>query len=156
MPTKTCLRCAVAKPIDCFSLANNNRGGDGRAHACIECNAQMTENEKAALVAREWRKRNLAQARANNKRTHVAKKYGITIEEYNALVKAQDSVCAICRETSNSSHPKGKVYDLAVDHNHKTGAVRGLLCRACNHALGLFRENPSYLKAALKYLKKHE
>lgn len=156
MQTKTCVLCAITKPVDCFSLANNNKGGDGRAHACIECNAKMTEKQKAALVAREWRKRNLEQSRANNKRTHVANKYGITTEDYDALLKAQNSVCAICGEASNSMHPKGKVYDLAVDHNHKTGAVRGLLCRACNYALGLFRENPNHLKSALQYLEKYK
>jgi hypothetical protein len=58
----------------------------------------------------------------------IAKTYGITGDEYEALLRAQGGRCAICR-----ARPKSK--RLAVDHDHKTGAVRGLLCSRCNHDL---------------------
>ena len=75
--------------------------------------------------------------------------YGITIAEYDALVIAQGGVCAICK--TSPSEKKNHV-GLYVDHNHTTGKVRGLLCRDCNSALGLFQDSQDVLKAAISYL----
>lgn len=67
-------------------------------------------------------------ASARSHEAMVAKTYGITGDDYEALLKRQGGKCAICR-----ARPKSK--RLAVDHDHKTGAVRGLLCSRCNHEL---------------------
>jgi hypothetical protein len=67
-------------------------------------------------------------ASARQHEAMVAKTYGITGDDYEALLERQGGKCAICR-----ARPKSK--RLAVDHNHKTGAVRGLLCSRCNHDL---------------------
>lgn len=72
------------------------------------------------------------------------KKYGMTNDEVNALLLAQDSSCAICKKNL------GEVFD--IDHNHSTGAVRGLLCRSCNMALGIFQDDPNILTEAVCYL----
>lgn len=71
--------------------------------------------------------------------------FGIDLDAYNELYKKQNKVCAICKthETKNRLH---------VDHCHKTGKVRGLLCGRCNTALGSFQDNLKWLQAAIDYL----
>lgn len=66
------------------------------------------------------------------------------------MLTTQGGVCAICR-SDDPAAPKGGAF--AVDHDHATGRVRGLLCQKCNTALGGFRDNPKFLLAAIKYLK---
>lgn len=74
-------------------------------------------------------------------------RYGITKAEYDLLCASQEFCCAICGE--QIIYPKR----LNVDHDHKTGEVRGLLCGNCNRALGLFNDDPNNLKNAINYLK---
>lgn len=70
--------------------------------------------------------------------------YGMTEAEYNELATAQGGVCAICK-----ANPEGR---LAVDHDHETKQVRGLLCRPCNSGLGLLGDTRERLARALEYL----
>lgn len=81
--------------------------------------------------------------------SYVEKTYGISAEEYEALYKAQGGHCAICERST------GRTRRLAVDHNHKTGEVRGLLCKPCNsYGIGMFaRDNPEILDRAANYLR---
>lgn len=83
------------------------------------------------------------------KKQHLKYKYGIALNVYKALLVQQKYLCAICSEPETA-----KGYKLSVDHNHKTGIVRGLLCFSCNRGLGYFRENKKYLKNAISYLRK--
>jgi hypothetical protein len=78
----------------------------------------------------------------------VIKRYGVRPEEYNRLLDEQNHACRICREQCIT---KAR---LAVDHDHKTGRVRGLLCDRCNKGLGLFRDDSWLLIVAAEYLKK--
>lgn len=71
-------------------------------------------------------------------------KYGLSIADYDVLAEKQNGVCAICGEPDKQR--------LAVDHNHETGVVRGLLCRLCNLGLGHFKDRPGVLTKAAKYL----
>lgn len=73
-------------------------------------------------------------------------KYGITVADYDAMLAKQNGVCAICKFP-----PKRR--RLAVDHNHKTGKVRGLLCWRCNYALGVLERSMPKLPIMLAYLK---
>jgi hypothetical protein len=73
--------------------------------------------------------------------------YGITSEQYAALLEQQGDRCAICRTDT----PGGKG-GWHVDHDHAIGRVRGLLCHYCNLALGNFKDDPTRLRAALEYL----
>jgi hypothetical protein len=71
-------------------------------------------------------------------------RYGITVEQYQKMYVQQNGRCAICdREDSNTLH---------IDHNHKTGKVRGLLCGACNRGIGMFGDNKDLLMNAMEYL----
>jgi len=72
--------------------------------------------------------------------------YGITLEEYNERLEFQGGVCAICK-----CPPTGR-FQLAVDHCHSTGMIRGLLCSFCNHGIGNFRDDVERLASAISYL----
>lgn len=85
--------------------------------------------------------------------------YGISLKTYETLHDAQNGLCAICREPEIGVHNRGNQtvpLSLAVDHDHKTGTVRGLLCHKCNKALGLFDDKPALVEAALDYLRSHQ
>lgn len=75
--------------------------------------------------------------------------YGLSAEQYDAMLEAQGGLCAICNEPPSESHPR-----LAVDHNHSTGAVRSLLCNNCNSAVGLVKESAERAKRIAEYITK--
>jgi hypothetical protein len=82
--------------------------------------------------------------------------YGLSLETYNVMLAAQGGVCAICKGVETYI-PKGHgtPKPLSVDHNHETGAVRGLLCSHCNYVIGYARENIETLRETIKYLEKY-
>jgi hypothetical protein len=82
---------------------------------------------------------------------HLKRLYGISEEEYDSLLVSQDFRCAICREESKAL---GKNARLHVDHNHLTGKVRGLLCYACNIAIGFLEEDPDRVQKIMDYLER--
>lgn len=82
------------------------------------------------------------------RRWKYANKYGVPVEWYDETLAAQDGRCAGCRNLPGARR-------LAVDHDHQTGAARGLLCTGCNQALGLFREDVTLLERAIEYLEAH-
>ena len=87
-----------------------------------------------------------------NTRTRDLKyKYGLTELDYNKMLIEQGSRCGIC-----SRHQTEFDRNLSVDHDHKTGKIRKLLCMQCNQGLGLFREQPELLAKAIDYLKEHQ
>lgn len=75
----------------------------------------------------------------------LKQKYGITIQQYNLILKKQDGVCAICK-----SPPIKRYFD--VDHDHATGRVRGLLCNPCNRAVACVRDSAQNALSVAKYL----
>lgn len=84
---------------------------------------------------------------ANTVKNSIYKKnYGISLEEYNALLESQNGVCAVCEGKTGRK--------LSVDHDHKTGKVRGLLCVKCNLALGYANDNKNILLGLVEYLDK--
>lgn len=83
----------------------------------------------------------------------LKKNFGITLGDYNVILEAQGGVCAICLgKESVVDNRTQKPRNLAVDHDHDTDEVRGLLCMACNQGLGNFREDAQTLRSAIAYL----
>ncbi len=78
---------------------------------------------------------------------YIKSKYGLTLDVYKQMLKSQNYSCKICR-THHTEFKK----QLAIDHCHKTGKIRGLLCHHCNSAIGNFKDNVGSLKSAIKYL----
>lgn len=79
---------------------------------------------------------------------------GLSLDEYRALFDAQDGLCAACGQPETKVHRNGTVIRLAVDHDHETGAVRGLLCSRCNYSLGYARDDPEVLRQLIAYLER--
>ena len=112
--------------------------------------------EKVAAYQKRWQQDNSDKFKAAVKRWQqdnptamlgaaLKHKYGITVEAYDAKVRQQHGVCAICGQ------PPGRK-KLSVDHCHTTGKIRGLLCILCNTALGKFKDDPRLLQSAINYL----
>jgi hypothetical protein len=102
-------------------------------------------------IKTKQKKYNLKNKESSKRRSrkHLMKRYNLTIEEYNKLFNIQNGKCAIC-----GRHQNELIKALAVDHNHITGNVRGLICVRCNRAIGMFEDNISLLEKAIVYLKK--
>src|SRR5262245_24185968 len=98
--------------------------------------------KKLSLRSMQWAAANRDRFLAIQWRTHLRRKYNISVEEYEALLVRQGNACAIC----------GTVTKLKLDHDHKTGAIRGALCHGCNAGIGFFAENPRALRAAAQYV----
>jgi hypothetical protein len=140
-----CSRCGQEKNPEDFSLARNITRG--RQYWCRECAAQFARERIWA-----WRQSLDPELRARYDRSsNLMRLYGLTLDEYDALVVQQDGVCAICGEPP----VKGRGKRLVVDHDHQTGRIRGLLCALCNVAIGYLREDPELFDRAKTYLTKN-
>ncbi len=106
--------------------------------------------EGRSAYGKEWRIANPDLARERDLKSN----FGITLAEYSAKLLAQNGVCAICQKVETETR-QGKLRALAVDHCHTTGAVRDLLCMACNKMIGLANEDRSVLLNAIRYLDRH-
>lgn len=89
-----------------------------------------------------------------SKNKDLQRSYGVTLEWYDLTSESQGHTCAIC-DQPETRKIRGRVIRMAVDHKPATTQVRGLLCSNCNRGLGFFRDNPEFLEAAAKYLRKH-
>lgn len=81
------------------------------------------------------------------------RKHGLTLDDYYRILKDQGEVCAICRKQESVQRIGQAAWLLAIDHDHQTNRVRGLLCSKCNQALGLFDDDPKRLEDAAAYLR---
>jgi hypothetical protein len=104
----------------------------------------------------QWFADNPERTTANKRKFNLAKNYGLSVADYDALLRAQGGVCAVCgRDEPNAHGRTGKQFALAVDHCHATGKVRGLLCQKCNRAIGLLGDDPVLMRRAISYLLRH-
>jgi len=139
---KTCSKCGQAKPLDSFYKAKGYR--DGRRGICKECHRDYLRNRYSANPGRQ-------------RAAQIKHTYGITADEYAAILRAQGGGCAICGKT-----PEENGRDLAVDHDHSCcpgkrscgKCVRGLLCVTCNPGIGYFQDSTELLLAAVAYLRR--
>lgn len=125
---KTCSSCKQDKPATEFGLHSGTN--DGLQPTCKECSNRISRNNS------------------------LKRKFGITESEYNSMSEAQNNLCAICGQPETRVK-FGKPTKLAVDHNHRTGAIRQLICFRCNVVIGRIEENPSLCDKLKDYLLKH-
>jgi hypothetical protein len=85
----------------------------------------------------------------------LREKYGLTPERYDRMLFEQDGVCAICRQPETRRGSGGDLRRLSVDHDHRTGAVRQLLCGRCTSVTWAVEESPGLLDAVRRYLERH-
>ncbi len=142
--TKVCSKCKQAKPIDDFN--NDKYRLDGKRSACKVC--RISEH------AAHWQKMR-KDRREGHRRTYYKKSLSFTNKDYERVFAQQGGVCAICKHPEIVRRQGGKVLRLAVDHNHKTGKVRGLLCRRCNINLALL-EDEEFFFPAMAYLARYQ
>lgn len=128
---KQCRICKVSKGLRYFDVVQGSR-----RHQCRTC--------------REDQRKQPGKSRSpeNTMKYRLNYHYGLTLEQYDQMLIDQGGACKICR-TKDDSGPWGR---FAVDHCHKTGKVRGLLCAKCNKGLGQFNDDPVLLAAAIAYL----
>jgi hypothetical protein len=105
--------------------------------------------QKNAERIREQRRKWNAANRDRQKDYHLKAAFGVDLDWYNTILKKQKGCCAICKQPPTKRR-------LAVDHNHATGKVRGLLCKNCNIAIGLLDENVERARFVIKYLIKYK
>jgi len=110
--------------------------------------------KRLSALQREWRQRNAESERRRNDIRRCAK-YGMTLEDFDALLLFQGGVCAVCKrpESMKSNGGTGRLRRLVIDHDHETGKVRGLLCSGCNTGIGLLEDNAEFLEQAVEYLR---
>ena len=170
---KFCTKCNEIKPFSDFNKCK--RGLFGLHSYCKLCiNKQQkhyhnehpeiaqkyreTHKKQLKKLKRDWdmthseERRNYKQEnRDKSKNCYLIKTYGITLDKYKQMLEAQNGVCAICHlpETRKSKYND---YTLAVDHDHKTGKIRGLLCHGCNNCLGILKEDINIFQSAIDYL----
>ena len=161
--TKTCGKCKVALPLNCFF--KNHRAPSGLAYKCKPCaNAEVKlwrENnpEKVQGYRRNYYAANteLVKARARQhhrenpemSRNRQLKKYGLTVADYDAMLEAQGGGCAVCRSTDCRTPKRVRLH---VDHCHTTGRVRGLLYSPCNTALGCLKDDSKLARRMATYI----
>ena len=146
---KKCTRCDIEKPFDAFHRDSKVRDGYcSWCKACkniARCDWAVRNPDKQAAIRRNQRVRNPDKIALHDRKMNL-KRYGLTLEEYDTLLGKQGNVCAICEKVCSSNK------NLAVDHDHSLGLVRGLLCMKCNRSLGGFNDDPRLLLRALAYL----
>jgi hypothetical protein len=86
----------------------------------------------------------------------LKKEFGITLADYDAMYQLQKGLCAVCGNPQLIKDKYGNLRRFSVDHHHKTGKVRQLLCGPCNLGIGLVKESVATLNNMIEYIKKHE
>jgi hypothetical protein len=119
---------------------------------CEKIKANVRAYNKAhPEIAKAYREIHKEQRKITYRKRALMRIYGITTEEYDLILESQGGVCAICGQVQNPIERP-----FAIDHNHTTGKVRGLLCNNCNLILGHARDNTYILENAIHYLKEND
>ena len=132
---KVCSLCKIEKPLGDFHV--RSRSKDGLTAQCKQCRIDL-------VIA--FRQKHPEKQAKYSRTSNLRKNFGLTHAEYEALHDKQNGVCAICEGLCSTGRR------LAVDHNHMTGEIRGLLCSRCNRGIGLFKEQAKYLLKAAEYV----
>lgn len=160
---QVCTECEIAKSLSFFSV--DKRRFCGRGTKCLECvdkirriyynkypEAERRDRLKTAEFGKLWYEKHRDSCLLKMRNTTLLRKYGITEEDYQIILKSQNYCCAICK----SPDPGRADKNFKVDHNHITKKVRGLLCNNCNAGLGFFSDRFDLLVEAGVYLMKEK
>jgi len=138
---KRCTNCRIKKDLGEFYKSKSNQ--DNLHPICKECYKEIYKKRyKLPEVKEKYKKYN---------RTSILKKHNLTIKEYEEMLKQQYDKCAICGKPETIKQ-RGKIQALSIDHDHKTGKVRGLLCSRCNVLLGFLHEDIHFILKIINYL----
>lgn len=144
MDEKLCSKCGESKaPVE---FGNNRRTKDGKQAWCKLCMREYNDSYSKTDRRKEYFKKYFKSDHGYNK--HLQRQFGITVEVYNDMLARQGHVCAICNQPCRSGRR------LAVDHSHRTGEVRGLLCLDCNTAIGKLQDSSVIAYQAARYLER--
>jgi hypothetical protein len=150
---KRCTKCGIVKSLEFFYPQRHGLFG------CTACCRACSYTREAELERRKdpeyLKERSLCY-----KRYKLQKLFGKHLSDEELLILQRDSLCSICGEKETAKHfnVKTKTLEpcsLSIDHDHKTGKIRGLLCRHCNHGIGNFMDDPALLMKAALYLEEH-
>lgn len=149
---KICKRCNVLKVRSEFTIRESGRIGHLSTY-CKECNVEAHKNRI---------KRDPSIYRRSEWPSKLKRLYGITVDDYHRMLKEQNYGCALCGSTDPSMGNRGYIRNgnktirsvFDVDHNHKTGKVRGLLCTKCNRLVGLANDSLTTAQNLVQYLSK--
>ena len=131
---RVCFSCKIEKPIENFYKSNVRF----YQRECKDCNRE-----------RKNKSHKTDEGKLSSANTKLKRRFGITNDDYNQMYNDQNKKCLICGESESANSHR-----LAVDHCHESGKIRGLLCKACNVALGNFKDSIDNLKQAILYLEK--
>ncbi len=140
MQVKTCYECKIEKPINKFKFRTDTSTYRGICKPCQNAQARKRPNYQ------KWHRENKHIVAEHSFKAKLKKFYNLTMEQYKLMRQSQNDLCASC----------GELKPLVIDHCHKTGKVRGLLCVHCNCGLGAFYDTVPKLESAIKYLQKHK
>lgn len=142
MDMKFCKFCNRDLPIDDFHF---QAGRQKRRTKCKDCQSAYYhdyKNRNHDSLKEKWSSASKRHYTNENRRAKTLKRYSITVADYDIMLASQNGKCGICLSETK----------LVVDHDHDTGAVRGLLCSECNLGLGKFKDDLDLLKMAVKYV----
>lgn len=132
---KICTKCKAWRAHVNFSMDKSSK--DGFQSRCKTCQKEDRDDYYKSYPEKRYYYRRKSQYKLQ---------YGITLDDYDKMFELQTGRCKICNRTQPNKR-------LAVDHDHKTNKVRGLLCDSCNRAIGLLGDSEEVLLSAIKYLK---
>jgi len=147
--SKICSKCKLFKPENEFYTRKRNNK-IFLENPCKKCYSHIHSfyYKKNINTISKWRSEYGQKNKISLKYKRIKNNYGISAQSFEDLRKSQDFKCKICYKEEGKEFWK----TLYIDHCHKNGKIRGLLCNSCNRALGLFKENPQILKNTIIYL----
>jgi hypothetical protein len=150
---KICTKCNQELPLTEFYRAKTNKNGSicyqGRCKSCMNKDNLTRYKNLTPEEKKEKQKRNVSRmGRDYFKGKNLLRNYGLSLDEFKIMYEKQNGSCFLCETPIEGRQIK-------VDHNHKTGKVRKLLCHKCNTSLGLLDENPKLFYKCAEYLKEH-
>lgn len=161
---RLCNRCEFRKdPSEFGKYTGNPDGISNRCKPCMREAARESRYSQLEVARARERLKGKKQYDKNREKILVRRasgrlkyRYGLTRDLLEEMFLDQEGKCAICQSEVVLPNGEGKSIGTAnIDHCHKTGRVRGLICTFCNHGLGSFRDNPEALESAIRYLKEH-